>query len=36
MFIGLMVRSETGGRFEVSLKEDESDDCSCNDDAFEG
>jgi hypothetical protein len=35
-FIGLMVRSETGGRFEVSLKEDESDDCSCNDDAFEG
>lgn len=34
-FIGLVVRSKTGGRFEVCLEDDERDDCSCNDEAFD-
>jgi hypothetical protein len=34
-FIGLMVRSEAEGRLQVCLNEDKSDDCSCNDEAFD-
>jgi len=31
-----MVGCETEGRFKIGLDEDQGDNCSCNDDAFEG